>query len=339
MKVAIFNTKPYDREFFNLINEKYNHKLIFYECRLSIETIELAKGFPAVCVFVNDIIDENVLDFLAENGTKLIATRSAGFNHIDLNTATKLGLVIVRVPEYSPYAVAEHTVGLILSLNRKIHKAYSRVRNGNFSLEGLLGFDLHGKTVGIIGTGKIGCSVSKILKGFGCKILGYDINENPDCKNLGLEYLSFNEVLKESDILTLHCPLTPATHHIINKESINKMKNGVMIINTSRGPLLDTISIIAGLKSSKIGYLGLDVYEEEADLFFEDLSSKVIQDDIFSRLLTFPNVLITGHQAFFTKQALEKIVETTLFNITCFENNNELENQVKPAKVLVPVSK
>ena len=328
MKVAVFSTKSYDREFLDAANAKHGHELVYFEPHLKEETSLLASGFDAVCAFVNDRIDAPTVDKLADGGVRLIALRSAGFNHVDLAAAKKRDVIVVRVPAYSPYAVAEHTVGLILSLNRKIHRSYNRVREGNFSIEGLLGFDMHGRTVGIVGTGKIGAIVANILNGFGCQLLAYDVFRNPDCEVLGAKYVSLPELLAASDIITLHCPLMPETHHVINEESLGQMKTGVMLINTSRGALIDTKAAIAALKSGKIGYLGLDVYEQEQDLFFDNLSEKVIQDDVFERLLTFPNVLITGHQAFFTKNALSSIAETTLANISDFEQGRSLDNAV-----------
>ncbi|MEQ9550850.1 MAG: 2-hydroxyacid dehydrogenase [Coleofasciculus sp. G3-WIS-01] len=338
MKVAVFNTKSYDRNFLETANANYNHDLVFFEPRLTQETTALAAGFPAVCVFINDQLDKITLRLIAEQGTKLIATRSAGFNHIDLNAAADLGITVVRVPAYSPYAVAEHTVGLILTLNRKIHRAYNRVREGNFSLDGFIGFDLHGRTVGIVGTGKIGFLVAKILQGFGCQLLTYDLYTNPDCEALGVKYVDLPELFATSDIISLHCPLTPQTHHLINAQSLTQMKPGVMLINTSRGALIDTRAVIDALKSRKIGYLGLDVYEQESNLFFEDLSTEVIEDDVFQRLLTFPNVLITGHQAFFTEDALQNIAQTTLSNITDIESGRPCDNQVSAQRVVATKS-
>lgn len=329
MKVAVFSTKSYDRTFLEAANADYGHELIFFEPHLNYETSVLAADFPAVCVFVNDQLDAKTLTKLASQGTQIIALRSTGFNNIDLNKAADLKLTVVRVPAYSPYAVAEHTIGLILALNRKIHRAYARIRDGNFSLDGFLGFDLHGKTVGIVGTGKIGAITAQILNGFGCQILAYDKSPHPDCEALAVKYVSLPELFAAADIITLHCPLIPDTHHLINAETLSQMKTGVMLINTSRGALIDTKAVIKGLKSGKIGYLGLDVYEQEGDLFFEDFSNQVIQDDLFERLLTFPNVLITGHQAFFTVDALKTIASTTLANLSEFEQGQPCPNQIK----------
>ncbi|MFP4694176.1 MAG: 2-hydroxyacid dehydrogenase [Halothece sp.] len=328
MKVALFGTKPYDEKFFNKANETYNHDLIFLEPHLSEKTAILAQDATAICVFVNDEVRAETLKILARQGVKLIALRCAGYNNVDLETAKALGMQIVRVPAYSPHAVAEHAIALILTLNRKIHRAYNRIREGNFSLNGLLGFDLYGRTVGIIGTGKIGYLTGQILSGFGCKVLAYDPYPNESFSNFG-EYVSLDEVYARSDIISLHCPLTEENRHLINQDSIAKMKPGVMLINTSRGGLIDTKAVITGLKSKIIGYLALDVYEEESDLFFEDLSNEVIEDDIFQRLLTFPNVVITGHQAFFTEEALTNIAQTTLANITEIETTNTCQNLAK----------
>lgn len=333
MRVAVFSTKPYDRSYLSEANRSRGHKLVFFEPHLNLETRPLAKGFPAVCVFVNDRLDAHVLSALAGQGTRLIALRCAGFSNVDLNSAASLRLTVVRVPAYSPHAVAEHTVGLILALNRKIYRSYARIREGNFSLDGLLGFDLNGRTVGVIGTGKIGEIFAKIMMGFGCKALAYDPVRNPECVKSGVEYCPIEELYKASDIISLHCPLLPATHHIIDAKALKQMKKGVMLINTGRGALIDTKAVIEALKSGKIGYLGLDVYEEEADLFFEDLSNRVIQDDVFSRLLTFPNVVITGHQAFFTETAMRGISETTLNNISEFEKGKPCANEVKTDRI------
>ncbi len=334
MKIAFFNTKSYDRNSFNTANAQHQHEITFFESHLSHETVSLAAGFPAVCIFINDYLDVEMLETLAKDGTKLIALRSAGFNHVDLVAAAKLGLVTVRVPAYSPYAVAEHAIALILTLNRNVHRAYNRVREGNFSIEGLLGFDLNGATVGVIGTGRIGAIFAQIMRGFGCKLIGYDTYHNPTCLEMGMEYVQISELFAQSDIISLHCPLTPDTHHLINAAAIAQMKSGAMLINTSRGGLVDTQAAIDGLKSGAIGYLGIDVYEQEADLFFEDLSNQVIQDDTFQRLLTFPNVIVTGHQAFFTSQALANIADTTLSNITEFEKDGSCVNEVKIEKAI-----
>ncbi|MDV6029960.1 MAG: 2-hydroxyacid dehydrogenase [Phycisphaera sp. RhM] len=328
MKIVVFSTKSYDQEFFRPIAAQFGHELTFLEPRLTSETVQLASGAEAVCVFVNDQLNADVLQSLAQLGVRVVALRCAGFNNVDVSTARQLGIKVVRVPAYSPHSVAEHTVALILMLDRKLHRAYGRVRDGNFSLSGLLGFDLYGRTVGVVGTGKIGAVFAKIMSGFGCRLLGYDQYKNPDCLELGMEYLELPELFAEADIISLHCPLTPETRHMINPDSIAQMKDGVMIINTSRGAVIDTQAVIAGLKSEKIGHLGLDVYEEEADFFFEDLSSEVIPDDTLSRLLTFPNVVITGHQAFFTREALQCIAETTLQNVADIEHDGDCANEV-----------
>jgi D-lactate dehydrogenase len=328
MKTALFSTKPYDRQFFEAINQTFGHELVFFEPRLTLETSPLAAGFPAVCAFVNDELNAPVLAMLARQGIRLIALRSAGFNHVDLAAAKELGLTVLRVPAYSPYAVAEHTVALMLALNRRIHRAYNRVREGNFALDGLLGFDLHGLTVGVIGTGKIGQIVAHIMQGFGCHLLAYDLYPSAEAKAAGVQYVTLPELFSQADIISLHCPLTPENYHLINPATLSQMKPGVMLINTSRGALIDTLAVIEALKSGQVGNLGLDVYEEESDLFFEDLSGRVIQDDIFARLLTFPNVIITGHQAFFTRNALERIAEVTLTNISDFERGVASANEV-----------
>ncbi|MEH2206159.1 MAG: 2-hydroxyacid dehydrogenase [Nostoc sp.] len=329
MKVAVFSTKAYDRKFLLAANSPIQHELVFFEPRLNRDTAILAAEFPAVCVFVHDQVDAPTLELLASRGTRLIVLRCAGFNNVDLQAAADLGITVVRVPAYSPYGVAEHAVGLILSLNRKIHHAYNRVREGNFSLNGLLGFNLHERTVGIVGTGKIGLILGQIMKGFGCHILAYDVYRNPELEALGGKYVELPELFANSDIISLHCPLTPETHHLINTEAIEQIKPGVMLINTSRGALIDTQAVIEGLKSGKIGYLAVDVYEQESELFFEDLSGEIIQDDIFQRLTTFPNVLITGHQAFFTAEALYNIAETTFANITDVEQGRACANEIR----------
>ena len=327
MKVAVFSAKSYDREFLNLANAS-RHDLHFFEPHLNEKTAALAAGFQAVCVFVNDHVDAAAFAKLANFGVQLIALRCAGYNNVDLKAAAKLGVTVVRVPEYSPYAVAEHSIGLMLALNRKLHRAYNRVREGNLSLEGLLGFDLHGKTVGVVGTGKIGTVVAQILTGFGCWTLAFDPIPNERCRSLGARYVKLDELLAQSDIVTLHCPLTPENKHMIDARALEKMKTGVMLINTSRGALLDTVAVIAALKSGKIGYLGFDVYEEEEQIFFEDRSGLIIPDDVFARLLIFPNVIVTGHQAFFTREALENIAATTIDNVTRFEQGQMLDNQL-----------
>ncbi|MFQ5591806.1 MAG: 2-hydroxyacid dehydrogenase [Phycisphaerae bacterium] len=329
MNVAIFSTKSFDREFLEAANTAPAHELVLLETALNEQTYGLAGGCPAVCVFVNDSLNRCVLMGLADQGTRLVALRCAGFSNVDLGAADDLGFTVLRVPAYSPHAVAEHTVGLILSLNRKLHRAYARVREQNFSLEGLMGFDLRGRTVGIVGTGRIGAVVGGILAGFGCYILAYDPVEDPDFIAMGAEYVSLQELAGRSDIITLHCPLMRQTQHLVDEAFVERMKPGVMLINTSRGALIDTKAVVEGLKSGRIGYLGIDVYEEEGDLFFRDLSNAVIQDDVFSRLLTFPNVLITAHQAFFTREALSNIAETTIQNITSFERGDvPSENRV-----------
>ena len=327
MRVALFSTKGYDRSFFVEANKDHRHELVYFEPRLTADTASLAAGFEAVCAFVNDQLSQPVLESLAAGGTRLIALRSAGFNHVDLKAARTLGLVVARVPAYSPHAVAEHAVALILALNRKIYRAYNRVREGNFALDGLLGFDLHGKTVGIVGTGKIGLIFARIMAGFGCHVIGFDPYPNKEGEAL-LQYLSLRRLFKQADIVSLHCPLTPETYHLVGEEAVGQMKQGVMLINTGRGALVDTRAVTEGLKTGRIGYLGLDVYEEEEDLFFEDLSDRVIHDDVFSRLLTFPNVVITGHQGFFTEEAVRNIAETTLANVTAFESANKVLNEV-----------
>ena len=319
MRIAVFSTKPYDRTSLEEANRDHGHELAFFEPRLTPETAALAEGYEGVCAFVNDQVDARVVETLAKSGTRVILLRSAGFNHIDLRAAEQHGITVARVPAYSPYAVAEHAMGLILTLNRKFHRAHARVREGNFALDGLLGFDLRGKTVGVVGTGKIGTVFCRIVAGFGCRVLAHDPHPNDEVRELGASYVELGELFAGADIIALHLPLTPETHHLVDAEAVGRMREGVVLINTSRGGLVDTRAVIEGLKSGKIGALGLDVYEEEADLFFEDLSGTVIQDDVFARLLTFPNVLVTGHQGFFTREALAAIAETTLGNATAAE--------------------
>jgi D-lactate dehydrogenase len=332
LKIEVFSSKPWVVNSFSIINKNFNFDLSFHESRLYEKTAPLAKGYDAVCVFVSDDIDAKVLEILKQEGVKLVALRCAGFNNVDIEKANELGIGVVRVPAYSPYAVAEHTLGLILSLNRKLHRAYGRVRDANFSLDGLLGFDIHNKTIGIIGTGKIGQVFINLIKGFGCTILAHDKFPNDEVKKQGVTYVELQELYSKSDIISLHCPLTYETYHIINEYAISAMKDNVMIINTSRGALIDTQAVIDGLKSGKVGYLGLDVYEEEEELFFEDLSETIIQDDQFVRLQMFPNVLITAHQAFFTKEAIHNIAQTTFENIDEFFNTGKSINEIKQQK-------
>lgn len=317
MRIAVFSTKPYDRRFLEQANAG-GHDFTWIEARLDAATARLAEGAEAACLFVNDRADEAALEVLAAGGVRLLALRSAGFNHVDLAAARRLGIAVGRVPAYSPEAVAEHAVALILTLNRQTHRAYNRVREGNFALEGLLGFDLRGKTVGVVGTGQIGVAFARIMAGFGCRLLGADPQPNAACLALGMEYRPLDALLPEADIVSLHCPLTHETRHLLDARRFGLMKRGAMLINTSRGAIVDTTAAIRALKSGRLGHLGLDVYEEEEKLFFEDLSGTVIADDVFARLLTFPNVLITGHQAFFTAEAMRAIAETTMANVESF---------------------
>jgi D-lactate dehydrogenase len=328
MRITVFSTKPYDRTFLEVADAGAGHRFTFHEPRLTSDTAALAGDAGAVCIFVNDVADAETLAALARQGVRLVALRCAGFNNVDLAAARDLGITVARVPAYSPHAVAEHTLALILALNRKIHRAYNRVREGNFALDGLLGFDLHGKTVGVVGTGKIGTVVVRILAGFGCRLLAHDPYPSAECEALGARYVPLDELFGESDIVTLHCPLTPDTHHLVGAEVLGRAKEGLMLINTGRGALVDTRAVIRALKSGALGSLGIDVYEEEADLFFEDLSNKVLTDDVFARLLTFPNVLITGHQAFFTREALSGIAETTIANVGAFEKTGKAVHEV-----------
>ena len=328
MKIVAYSSKPYDKQALCRVFDA-DWQPLYLEVPLDLNTLAYAQGAEVVSAFVNDRLDAKVLALLAEGGTKLIALRCAGFNNVDLEAAKQLGLKVVRVPAYSPYAVAEHTVGLMLALNRKLYRAYNRVREGNFSLNGMLGFDMHGKTVGIIGAGRIGRLVGKMLNAFGCRVLIYDPYECQACDALGIEQVELATIWQESDIISLHCPLTDETNHIIDADSLAKMKKGVMLINTGRGALMDTGALIEGLKTKQVGYLGMDVYEKEGALFFEDHSCEIIQDDQFERLLTFHNVLITGHQAYFTEEALSHIAETTAENIHAFIANKELVNEVK----------
>jgi D-lactate dehydrogenase len=337
MKIAFFSTKLYDREYFNLANKEHNFEIDYFEAQLNSKTLTLASGYEVIIVFVHDQINSQSIKYLTEYGLKLIALRCSGFNNVDLKKAYEQGVKVVRVPSYSPNSIAEHTVALLLTLIRKTHKAYNRVREGDFSIEGLLGFNINSRTIGIIGTGRIGKITARILSGFGCKILAYDPYEDEECKKYGLKYVDIDTLFIQSDIISLHCPLTPDTYHLINEKSLRIMKDGVGIINTSRGAVIDSFSIIEALKSEKVGFLGLDVYEEEADLFYEDLSDKIIKDDMFARLLTFPNVLITSHQGFFTKEAMENISKTTLANITEFCEYGKCLNEIKPEEYIVEV--
>ncbi|MEA1937871.1 MAG: 2-hydroxyacid dehydrogenase [Pseudomonadota bacterium] len=335
MRIAVCSTRPYDRTFLEqALAGRDGLDLVFFEAGLNANTAKLAEGFTAVCLFVNDNADAEVIDKLAALNVKVIALRSAGFNNVDLHRAFEVGIQICRVPAYSPHAVAEHALALILTLNRNIHRAYNRVRDGNFILDGLLGFDLNGKTVGVVGTGRIGAVFARIMTGLGCKVLACDPHPNAQmAEKIGFDYVDTDTLLSQSDIVSLHCPLTPDTRHLIDARTLAAMKDGVMIINTSRGALIDTPALIAALKTGRIGHVGLDVYEEEGDLFFKDLSGEIIADDVFSRLLSFPNVIVTGHQAFFTKTALERIASTTLDNLSSFAQTGQCGNQVTEADI------
>jgi D-lactate dehydrogenase len=330
MKIAVFDTHSYDRQALNTANQHFGHQLEFFEERLHDKTVELATGFDAVCPFVNCRLTDRVLARLKEIGIKIVVLRASGYNGINIPAATRLGLKVLTVPAYSPEAVAEHNFALLLSLVRKIHRAYNRVRDLNFSLDGLEGFNLHGRTYGLIGTGRIGQCAARIAKGFGCTIIAYDPFPNDAAaKDIGFSYVSFEELLEKSDVLSLHLPLSPQTHHLINESAIARMKPGAILINTSRGGLVDTAALIDALKSGQIGGVGLDVYEMEEGVFFHDLSSQQLQDDVLARLMTFPNVLITSHQGFLTREALANIAETTLGNAAAFERGEPLKNEVK----------
>lgn len=331
MKIAVYSTKSYDRKYFELINAKYGFDLEFFDFMLNESTARLAEHCEAVCIFVNDDGSRKVLEKLAALGVKIVALRCAGFNNVDLKAAQSLGIQVVRVPAYSPEAVAEHTVGLMMTLNRRIHRAYQRTREANFSLEGLIGFNMHGRTVGVIGTGKIGLATMRILKGFGMNILAYDPFKTPVAEELGAKYVALDELYAKSHVITLHCPATPENYHLLNREAFAKMKDGVMIINTSRGSLIDTLAAIDALKQRKIGALGMDVYENERDLFFEDKSNEVILDDVFRRLSSCHNVLLTGHQAFLTEEALTNIADITLANVYHLQSGKPCDNLVLPS--------
>lgn len=321
MRTAFFSAKPFEKPFFEEARDASGaaHEIVFLEPRLTRDTAILAHGFPAACLFILDAADEPALRALADGGTRFLALRSAGFNNVDLRAAEALGVTVARVPAYSPYAVAEHAVGLMLTLNRKIHRAYNRVREHNFSLDGLMGFDMHGKTVGIVGTGRIGEALARILLGFGCRVLAHDPAPNPACLALGVEYLALHDLLPRCHIVSLQCPLTPDTRHLIDVRALARMRRGSMLINTSRGAVVDTRAVIDALKAGHLGSLGIDVYEEEGDLFFRDLSDQVLHDDVFARLLTFPNVIVTAHQGFFTADAMRNIASTTIENLAGFE--------------------
>jgi len=328
VKIAFFNTKQYDQEYFDRANQNGTHQIRYFSSHLNLESTSLINDEKVVCAFINDNLNADVLHKLKHKGIELIALRSAGFNHVDMACAKKLSIPVVRVPAYSPYSVAEHAVGLLLCLNRGIHRAHNRIREGDFSLRNLMGFDLHGKTVGIIGTGKIGQSFCNIMLGFGCNVIAYDVVHNQQCVNSGVKYTTLDNLLSQADVISLHCPLTPETYHLLDQTALAKMRDGVTIINTSRGKLVDTKAIINALKNGKVGLLGLDVYEEEEALFFEDFSAKGIQDDMLARLTTFPNVIVTSHQGFFTQEAMLNIAQTTLSNISQFEQDGSVQNGV-----------
>ncbi len=330
MDIAVFDTRRYDQEAFEQANATHGHQLRFFEPRLTSHTAPLAAGAPAVCPFVSDRVDAETLRILHDGGTRQLALRSAGYNHVDLEAAAALGMPVVRVPEYSPYAVAELAMCLVLTLNRKVHRAYNRVREANFSLDGLVGFDLHGKTFGIVGTGRIGRTLARIAHGFGCRVIATDAWPNQALQDeLGVTYVAAEDLYRQSDVISLHVPLTPETHHLINGAAFAQMKPGVTIVNTSRGALIDTRALIHALKTRRVGAAGLDVYEEEGPIFFRDLSQQVLQDDVMARLLTFPNVLITAHQGFLTREALANIADTTLGSISAFERGEPLVHQVE----------
>ncbi len=337
MKIAVFDTRNYDRQALEVANAHYGHDITYFEPRLTSQTAALAAGYPAVCPFVNDRVDAAALEGLRAGGTTLLTLRSAGYNHVDLEAAARLGVVVVRVPEYSPYAVAEHTAGLVLALNRRLPRAHNRVREANFSLDGLVGFDLHGKVFGIVGTGRIGSVVARIMHGFGCRLLAFDARPDERLSTeLHVRYVELATVFREADVISLHVPLTPSTRHLIDTAALAHMKPGVMLVNTSRGALVDSRALIDALKRGSIGAAALDVYEEEEGLFFRNLSDEVLQDDVLARLLTFPNVLITAHQAFLTHEALSNIAETTLANVRAYERGQALINEVRLDEVLRP---
>ncbi|MEJ8849270.1 2-hydroxyacid dehydrogenase [Variovorax rhizosphaerae] len=329
MKIAVFSAKRYDRDFLEAANAMQAHQLHFFEVALAPESAALAEGHEAVCVFVNDIVDAAMLEVLQRGGTKLVCLRCTGFNNVDLAAAAKLGIKVVRVVDYSPFSVAEHAVALLLAINRSVHRAYNRTRDSNFSLDGLMGFDFHGKTAAVVGTGKIGRVFARIMLGFGCHVIGYDKFPSAEFEALGARYAEPGEIGASADIISLHCPLTPETYHIVNADSLSRMKRGALLVNTSRGGLVDAEAAIQALKTGQLGGLALDVYEQEAELFFRDLSSTIVTDDVLQRLMAFPNVIVTGHQAFFTREAISTICETTLNSVSEFEAGKPLSNEIK----------
>lgn len=331
MKVAVFSARRYDREFLDAANATAGHTLCYFEARLAADTVALAAGCEAVCLFPNDCADAPVLKALAAGGTRLVAMRCTGFNNVDLQAAAQCGIKVVRVSRYSPYSVAEHAVALLLAINRKIHRAYNRTRDSNFALDGLMGFDLHGKTVAVVGTGKIGRVFATIMLGFGCEVLGYDKYPSPEFAALGARYAEPAEIGERADIISLHCPLTPETQHLVNSRTLARVKRGALLINTSRGGLVDTEAVVEALKSGQLGGLALDVYEQEADLFYRDLSGTVVADDLFERLLSFPNVIVTGHQAFFTREAITTICQTTIASVSQFAAGLALSDEIPNA--------
>ncbi|MEP3348459.1 MAG: 2-hydroxyacid dehydrogenase [Marinomonas sp.] len=328
MKIAVFSCKPYDKRTLSTYAHNTNLSMSYFESRLSMETIDLVKGFDAVSCFVNDDVNADVIKRLKQQGVNTIALRCAGFNNVDLEAAKQEGIKVFHVPDYSPTSVAEHAVALIMTLNRKTHRAYHRVKEGNFALEGLMGFNLEGRTVGCVGTGRIGAAFCRIMKGFGCDVLCYDLYPSDELISIGCKYVSLDELYSQSDIISLHCPLNESTHHLIDNKSLSKMKDGVMIINTSRGALVHAQEAIDALYSKKIGYLGLDVYEQENEMFFEDMSSHIIQDSVFQLMLTFPNVVVTGHQGYFTDEALNHIAETTVDNLLHDQNKESHQRKL-----------
>lgn len=331
MKTAVFSTRRYDKSLLTQANSEAGHELVFLQDRLTRDTAALAAGCAAVCVFVNDNVDAEVLALLAAQGTRLVATRSTGYNHVDAAAAARLGIEVVRVTDYSPHSVAEFAVGLLLAVNRKIARASVRTRDGNFELDGLMGFDLHGKTVGVVGTGKIGTIFARIMRGFGCTVLGHDPQPNPVFTAIGGRYVAVQELMAQSDVVSLHCPLTEHTRHIVNAQTLAGAKRGAILVNTSRGALVDTEAAIEALKTGQLGGLAIDVYEQEASLFFQDLSSTIITDDVIQRLVSFPNVIVTGHQAFFTQEAIGQIMQTTIASISAFERGAALVNRIPEA--------